>query len=159
MRLNLDDLCLRGGQRHVCAYTVDIEPVVLGGAKYDVVVPDGVTLSAERIAGGYLVHLELVAKVLGPCSRCLKETLLQVFAEEEEFVPTAAGGWTESETSAFVEGMTVDVSGLTREALVLAIPDRVLCSTECKGLCAECGADLNKAECGCMPLEISEPMG
>jgi uncharacterized protein len=159
MRLNLDDLCLRGGQRHVCTYTIDIAPVLLGGVSYEVVVPDGVNVTVERIAGGYLVGVALAAKVFGACYRCLKEASLEVLAEEEEFVPTAGGGWVDSDSSAFVEGLMVDVSGLSREALVLAMPDRILCSTDCKGLCAQCGADLNAVECGCDPLEISEPIG
>jgi uncharacterized protein len=155
MRLNLDDLGLHGGQRHVCTYTMDVAPVMLGGAKYEVVVPDGVTLRVDRIAGGYLVHLDMNARVFGPCSRCVRETALEVAAEEEEFVPTAAGGWVESESSPFVQEMVVDLSGLSREALVLGMPDRVLCSEDCKGLCSQCGADLNESACGCEPLEIS----
>jgi uncharacterized protein len=158
MHLRLDDLGLRGGQRHTCTYSMDVAPVLLGGANYEVVVSDGVTVSVERIAGGYLVHLEMAARVFGPCSRCLKETALDVVAEEEEFVPTAAGGWVESESSPFVQEMVVDVSGLSREALVLGLPPRVLCSEECRGLCVQCGADLNQGVCGCEPLEISGPM-
>jgi uncharacterized protein len=158
MRLNLDDLSLRAGQRHVFTYSVDIAPVVLGGVEYEVMAADGVAVSVERVAGGYLVQLDLAARAMGPCMRCLKATQLGVTAEEEEFVPTAAGGWVESESSPFVEGMIVDVSALSREALVLAMPDRVLCSIDCKGLCAQCGLDLNEGECECEPLEISEPM-
>jgi uncharacterized protein len=159
MRLNLDDLCLRGGQRHDCAYTLDIAPILLFGAKYEVVLPEGVGVRVERVAGGYLIHLHFVAKVFGPCFRCLKEAAIEVVADEEEFVPTAVGGWAESEGSDFVEGLLVDISGLSREALVVAMPDRVLCQTGCKGLCAQCGADLNAVECGCEPLELSGPMG
>jgi uncharacterized protein len=155
MRLNLEDLGLRGGQRHVCTYTIDIAPVTLGGATYEVVVTDGVTVSVDRIAGGYLVHLEMSAKVFGQCARCLREAGIQVVAEEEEFVPTTAGGWEDSESSPFVADMVVDISGLSREALVLALPERVLCSEECKGLCVQCGTDLNLGECGCEALEIS----
>ena len=159
MRLSLDDLGLRGGQRHVCTYAMDVAPLTFGGARYDVVMPEGVTVSVDRIAGGYLVRLDLTAKVYGPCSRCLKETAVEVVAEQEEFVPTAAGGWVESESSPFVQDMVVDVSGLSREALVLGMPGRVLCSEDCKGLCVQCGADLNQGECGCQPLEILGPMG
>jgi uncharacterized protein len=159
MRLNLDDLSLRGGERHVCTYTMDIAPLLFGGVEYQVVVSNGVTVSVERVAGGHLIRLDFAAKVFGPCSRCLKESGLEVLAEEQEFIPTAAAGWAESDSSPFVEGMMVDLSGLSREALVLAMPDRALCSAECKGLCPECGADLNEVECGCQPLEISEPMG
>jgi uncharacterized protein len=33
--------------------------------------------------------------------------------------------------------------------VVLAFPLRALCNEACKGLCAQCGTDLNKAACSC----------
>lgn len=156
MRLNLNDLSLRGGQRHTCTYSVDVAPVMLGGARFDVVVPEGVDVNIERIAGGFLVDLDLTATVCGPCARCLREVCCEVRAEQEEFVPAAAGGWadSESEASPFVEEMMVDLAGLTREAVVLSMPDRMLCTEGCKGLCPQCGRNLNEGECSCEPLEL-----
>ncbi len=154
IHLNLDDLGLRGGQRHICVHALDIAPIVFGGVSYEVIVPDGMTVTVHRVAGGYLVQVEMNAKVFGPCWRCLKDAGVDVHAAEEEFVPTAAGGWAESESSPFVNDMVVDLPGLSREALVLALPARVLCTSECKGLCPQCGADLNEGECECRPLEI-----
>ena len=159
MFLNLDDLGLRGGHRHEAAYAVEVAPVTFGGAKYEVLLPEGVTVTVDRVAGGFLVRLTLDAKAYGPCSLCLEQTELAVHAEQEEFVPTAARGWSESESSPFIDDMVVDVSALAREALVLAMPDRVLCAASCRGLCAQCGTDLNRGSCGCKTLEITEPMG
>lgn len=156
MLLNLDELGLRGGQRHEAGYGMDVAPVTLGGAEFVVVLPDGVHVSVERIAGGYLLRLELTAKACGPCSRCLSEVCREFHAEQEEFIPSADGGWVDSEgeVSPFVTGRTVDLAGLSREAVVLALPERVLCSEDCRGLCASCGADLNKERCSCAPLEV-----
>ena len=156
MRLNLDDLGLRGGQRRVSTYMIEVLPLTIGGVGFDVVVPDGVGVTVERIAGGYLVDVELMATVCGPCSRCLEEVCVRLHAEQQEFVPTGAEGWPESEAEAspFIEGTMVDLAGLGREAVVLAMPDRVLCSQECKGLCPNCGADLNKGDCSCQTLEV-----
>jgi uncharacterized protein len=36
-----------------------------------------------------------------------------------------------------------------REILIFDHPIRFVCSSACKGLCAECGADLNKSTCNC----------
>jgi uncharacterized protein len=157
-RLNLEDLALRGGQKHECAYSVDVAPVVLGGVRYQVLLADGVVVAVDRVAGGFLICLTMDARVYGPCARCLKEGDFGVRAEQEEFAPTAAGGWAESESSGFIEGLSVDISGMTREALVLALPAQILCSPSCKGLCPQCGLDLNQGSCECQALEISEPM-
>ena len=34
-----------------------------------------------------------------------------------------------------------------RQELILNLPARVLCQADCKGLCIDCGANLNKQEC------------
>ena len=149
VNLNLEDLALRGGQRHECAYTIPLSPVSLGGVEYQLLLPQGVTVSVDRVAGGYLVGLTTEAKAYGPCFRCLADVEIDIRAEQEEFVPTAGGGWAESHSTPFIEGMVVDLSGLAREAVVLAMPERLLCSPLCEGLCAQCGVDLNRGRCEC----------
>lgn len=47
------------------------------------------------------------------------------------------------------EGDTLDLSDLIGESLVLALPMKVLCSTECLGLCSSCGKPKAKEECDC----------
>ena len=44
---------------------------------------------------------------------------------------------------------SVDITEDLREDLLLHVPGFPVCSEECKGLCAQCGADLNKGSCGC----------
>lgn len=151
MNLNLADLSLRVGERHTCTCSLEIAPVVLGGVEYSVLAPDGMQIVVERIAGGYLVDIEFNAKVYGPCTRCLKECSLEVPVAQQEYSPATAGEWDEG--SMFIEDLEVDVSGLAREALVLAMPQPLLCAEECKGICAVCGADLNSGPCGCDGLE------
>jgi uncharacterized protein len=106
-----------------------------------------------------LVNVSTDAKVYGPCARCLSDANVEVRAEEQEFAPTAGGTWDEADVSPFIEDLVVDVEGIAREAVVLALPDRVLCCPTCKGLCARCGRDLNMGDCGCEGLEISQQMG
>lgn len=47
----------------------------------------------------------------------------------------------------------LDVSADVREDLLLEIPGFPLCDADCKGLCAQCGRDLNEGPCGCPPPE------
>jgi len=48
-----------------------------------------------------------------------------------------------------VKGNMLDLRPEVRDAIHLAIPMAPACSPDCKGLCAQCGADLNKGPCGC----------
>ncbi|RKU17859.1 hypothetical protein C6500_14740 [Candidatus Poribacteria bacterium] len=58
----------------------------------------------------------------------------------------------------YYDGETLDISEDVRRALVLEIPTWSLCSETCKGLCPECGTDLNTTECSCeMTDETSVP--
>lgn len=43
----------------------------------------------------------------------------------------------------------IDVSEPIREEIILAIPMRKICEENCKGLCSECGGNLNKNRCKC----------
>jgi len=49
------------------------------------------------------------------------------------------------------EGEELDLTPLFREQIILAVPFAPLCSEECKGLCPQCGADLNQETCECKP--------
>lgn len=43
----------------------------------------------------------------------------------------------------------IDLSKDLREFIILAMPGRYLCRDDCRGLCPQCGADLNSDRCGC----------
>jgi len=44
---------------------------------------------------------------------------------------------------------TVDLTDDIREGLLLAVPNYWICSSACKGLCPQCGVNLNLVECSC----------
>lgn len=50
-----------------------------------------------------------------------------------------------------IEGNEVDLEEVAGTAFILAMDTKNLCSDNCKGLCAKCGADLNNGPCGCRP--------
>ena len=45
----------------------------------------------------------------------------------------------------------VDVTPAVREELLLAAPRYAVCREDCRGLCPQCGKDLNSGPCGCAP--------
>jgi uncharacterized protein len=47
------------------------------------------------------------------------------------------------------DGDEIDVTALVYEHALLALPTRLLCSDECRGLCPQCGTNLNLGACGC----------
>ena len=57
----------------------------------------------------------------------------------------------ESDDILLLEGTQLDLDEVVTTAFVLAMDTKNLCSEDCKGLCAKCGADLNLGPCGCRP--------
>ena len=150
----LRELSLRGGETTILTVDVEMAPLLLGGHRYYVAVEEGqAEVQVRRVAGGYMVKLRLRATVYGPCYRCLREVVLPVEAEQEEFVPQEPQSW-DDEVSPFVQDLVVDAAGLAREAVVLGLPDKILCSEDCPGICPRCGTDLSVAGCSCPPEEL-----
>jgi len=54
--------------------------------------------------------------------------------------------------------LELDVNGLLWEEFVLALPVKPLCTENCKGLCPECGQDLNAGGCGCSEKQLDPRM-
>ena len=116
-----------------------------------------------RLAGNEVFvngHVETRAQV--ECDRCLKLVELPVngdFALEyitgAEYESSAAAELTEAELSVSVfDGEAIDVDEIVKEQIVLAVPTRMLCREDCKGICRECGTDLNMGECACKKDDI-----
>ena len=53
----------------------------------------------------------------------------------------------------YVSDETLDLSAWARDVVALALPDKILCRADCAGICAGCGADLNREACTCGPPE------
>jgi uncharacterized protein len=49
----------------------------------------------------------------------------------------------------FYDGVRFDVDAMAVEQIVLTMPMRFVCDELCKGLCPNCGADLNQGPCLC----------
>ena len=56
------------------------------------------------------------------------------------------------------EASTIELTDAVRDALLLELPMRVLCSEDCRGLCPVCGINLNKGTCTCQEgAEVINP--
>jgi uncharacterized protein len=149
--LSLHDLGHKGGDTAEREIDVDLAPLRLGGLDYTVVLRDaGAHVTVERITGGYLLTVAERATVYGPCYRCLREVVVPIDAEQQEFAPIHPEKWDEADLSPFIEDFVADIAALAREAVVLALPGQILCREECPGICPQCGGSLEIADrCSC----------
>jgi len=52
--------------------------------------------------------------------------------------------------------LEIDLTQDIRDLLILELPSKILCSEDCKGLCVNCGVNLNYETCNCK-VENSDP--
>ena len=62
----------------------------------------------------------------------------------------SAEGLDPAEVQIVQPGLSViDISEDVRQTILLAVPLKLLCRDDCRGLCAGCGANLNTEACRC----------
>ena len=91
-------------------------------------------------------------EVLMPCDRCLKEVSTPVdisFDFEVDMKLSDEARVKALDESDFLHGSELDTDALIQSEALMALPAKVLCREECKGLCPVCGQDLNIRDCGC----------
>ncbi len=82
------------------------------------------------------------------CDRCAEEiTLDYELPVEHGLVRNLSDE--ENDDYIVVEDMRLNAEELTLEDIYLSVPSKFLCSDDCKGLCMQCGANLNEGSCGC----------
>jgi uncharacterized protein len=109
------------------------------------------TLRLSRTGEGILIQGVLHAGVAAECVRCLDPvpTALPIAFEELFAYPALP----EHEFSLADDGI-LDLAPLLRAEVLIAEEHGVLCRADCKGLCPECGENLNHALCACSDLKI-----
>ena len=106
------------------------------------------------------VEGSLGARLSANCSRCantfvqdVEREFLRVFLRSEPEVLSDDLELSPSDLDRdLLPADELNLGELLGEELVLALPVKPLCMTDCKGICAGCGADLNDLECSCEPI-------
>ena len=104
---------------------------------------------------------KLAGQVQVDCDRCLQPITIPVAADFHlTYVTPAqyqAGNVAELESDdlelSIFDGEGIDLDDVTREQILLAVPERVLCREDCRGICPVCGTDRNLTECTCERTE------
>ncbi|MBQ7665241.1 MAG: DUF177 domain-containing protein [Synergistaceae bacterium] len=106
-----------------------------------------------------ILELDIHAEIVGECSRCLKPANLEI-SEKLMYLyySHSAEGLDELDDYMPVEvnnfGRVLDIMPQIEESIYTLLPAKMLCRDDCKGLCPECGADLNEVTCSCKKENI-----
>lgn len=122
--------------------------------------PLDVDLTARFVGEGVFLRGRLRTRVRQACRRCLTS----VEQEVDDTIDLLFESLSDEDEGADGEvyplparGDELDLRDAVREQLLLRAPEFVLCSEACKGLCPQCGTDLNAGECDCVPEQAASP--
>ena len=148
MRLNLKDIIYVPGASVPFEFQMDFSDLEFNG-EVPFTQPVHITGRVRNVADALVLEGEAATTLSLHCDRCW------VSYEEEKIFPLNAmlAKEVENEDSDIVllDGNEVDLGELVREAVVLDMDTKHLCSENCKGLCAGCGVNLNHEDCRCKP--------
>lgn len=119
--------------------------------------PINVVLTVNRLPDHVRVTGHIEGSLEVTCHRCLRDFSyplseeVDIYLVEEAKMPEDEDMEIEDEELVyeFFDGEVIEVDQLIAEQVFLALPVKVLCSEDCKGLCPRCGANLNEEACRC----------
>jgi uncharacterized protein len=114
-------------------------------------------LQFTRVAEGVLVEGSLHAEVEVTCTRCLETFFEPIQIELEDIINLPGVALTAEHPVRISDGGWVDLTPLIRQYAWLELPINPLCSSDCQGICPECGGNLNRGECVCEDTEPIDP--
>ncbi|MCD7722558.1 MAG: DUF177 domain-containing protein [Clostridiales bacterium] len=112
---------------------------------------NGARLCGSAYCRADVVHLsaQISFDFFGVCDRCAEEIKKPMsFSVEKILVKALAHGDYHDDYVVLPDGV-LNIDEFVREEILLFLPAKILCSDDCKGLCAKCGKNLNHGECAC----------
>jgi uncharacterized protein len=112
----------------------------------------------SRLAGRVMVSGSISVTIVLECDRCLEEfgfpekIDFQLVVEQEEDPAQALADHEIDRNEMdviFLAEPVIDIDDILYQQVVLALPQKSLCRSDCRGVCGNCGADLNREECRC----------
>jgi uncharacterized protein len=119
--------------------------------------PLEVTATAELLEGQIRITGDLETKIEMVCARCLEPVIEEVHKDFDLFYqPLQKAIKPEEERLkdddteiGFFQGEGLFLADVLKEQVLLSLPMKVICQSDCRGLCPTCGANLNHEECRC----------
>ena len=120
-----------------------------------------IRVDLEKRAPHYFLKNHVQASGRFACDRCANEFDLtfqgdsrSVFSSDEAML-----AMNNDDEVHFIapDAKELDITSDIRDTLLLAIPSKLLCKEDCRGLCAGCGVNLNEEACRCAGSSSADP--
>jgi len=155
--IDLKAITLQQGETKAFDIDLYLPPLHLAGQDYGFVpVHVPARLEVTDVGQGFTLEMTFSCRLEGACWRCLEpaDIDLDVIATdffETELPPIDELGESDEPSLWYEQDGILNLSDWARDAVMEMLPAKILCDPECRGLCAQCGTNLNLEQCGCQP--------
>ncbi|MEE3302301.1 MAG: DUF177 domain-containing protein [Candidatus Neomarinimicrobiota bacterium] len=118
-------------------------------------------LSNEKSSSGFRIYGKIDTTINVSCDRCLKDyqndlssKLNIILTHNEEIIKEMSSDVIRFKNS----DDFIDISNILRDIILLDEPIKKLCNNDCKGLCSNCGLNLNEKDCDCKKFESNQSL-
>lgn len=111
-----------------------------------------------RVVGSFVIQVEIrCARCLDPVKQDVRESFDLVYRPQGVDARGEESSISLAETEiGYYQGDGLLLEDVLKEQVLLALPVKQVCSNECKGLCPQCGRNLNVEDCDCVTT-MSDP--
>lgn len=140
------------GEKLDFAGAIDLSWVTRHGS---VLFPDALAVSgtASNRAGVVTLRYQISGVMPFSCDRCLMQSERRISEQFEHPVVRELEDPSLDDVYLIAPEGVLELDEIAGSDLQLTLPQVFLCKEDCRGLCPQCGADLNKTTCGCRPDE------
>ena len=149
MQLGLSKIIDRPGESIDFSVSVDLSDL-LYGTSYPVSEPVLASGTVRNTAGVLVMTGSITTCLHGICDRCASDFTRDVeFPIDVVLVEELSNEENEDEWVFPLEGQCADLEDIVRTVFVLNMDSKLLCKTDCAGVCGGCGRNLNIEPCIC----------
>lgn len=149
MLLGLSQIIDRPGASVSFSVSVDLSDLCYG-VSYPVSEPVLAEGNVRNTAGVLVMQGSIATTIHSICDRCASEFHRKVeFPIDVVLVTKLESEENEDEWVFPLEGDSADLDDIVRTVFVLNLDSKLLCKEDCKGLCPQCGKNLNDGPCNC----------
>ena len=152
MLFELKSVFLNNGEEEELSYQLDISDIDIDGA-FPFKSPVTVTATASNRASLVTLALNCRFDYQRSCDRCGEQCTVE---QNMNFAHKLAQTLVDEGNDDYIEtpDFTIELDEVVISDILLSLPQKFLCSDDCRGLCPKCGKNLNLGDCGCDKREI-----
>ncbi|MGN1202031.1 MAG: YceD family protein [Eubacterium sp.] len=114
-------------------------------------IKDDVKVFGRLFSKADVVYLDINISFVfyGFCDRCAEDVKKDFSFDVKKIVVEQLQNDNDDDDYIVVKNKALDLDELVNEEVSLNLPAKVLCKEDCKGLCPQCGTNLNVSKCDC----------